>query len=164
MSRRRQAWWAPLFALVFFTGPAPAVDISGGSEEDRAALVAISEDWVEAYGNGDIELMMSLMHADAMVMAENQPTVRGYDAVRAYFAPRVGAPGITFTDDLQEIRIEGDWAFVRGEFVLEVAAREPDGQPFKRKGRYFVLYEKNDQGEWKMLRDIDNAAPLTSDE
>jgi ketosteroid isomerase-like protein len=67
---------------------------------------------------------------------------------------------VSFQDDIQEIRINGSWAFVRGDFLLEVAPWEEGKPGFKRAGRYFVLYEKNEAGEWKMLRDIDNDAPM----
>ena len=147
-------------ALLLAASAATATpEISGGTKADRDALLAIAEAWVEAYTDGDIDMMMSLMHEDAMVMAENQATVHGLEAVRAYFEPKLGAPGVSFTDQLEEIRINGNWAYVRGSFLLEVAPRGEDGEPYRRKGRYFVLYEKNETGEWKMLRDIDNAAP-----
>ena len=138
---------------------ASAAEISGGTPEDQQRMQEISKQWIDAYVGGDIDGIMSLMHEDAMIMAQGSATVRGLDAVRAYLAPRVGNPGVTFTDDLQEIRIAGDWAFVRGDFRLEVAPREEGGAGFTRNGRYFVLYEKTADGDWKMLRDIDNDAP-----
>jgi len=148
-----------LACLLLLAGRATAADISGGTEADRERLQEISKQWIDAYVGGDLDGLMALMHEDAIVMAQGSPTVRGLDAVRAYFAPRIGSPGVTFTDDLQEIRISGDWAFVRGDFQLEVAPREEGGEPWRRNGRYFVLYEKTAGGDWKMLRDIDNDAP-----
>lgn len=139
---------------------AQALDIRGGTAEDRDQLRAIARAWVDNYLSGDLEGMMSLMHEDAMIMAANSETVRGTDAVRAYLATRVGQPGVDFEDDLQEIRINGNWAFVRGDFQLAVT---PEGAPepvFRRHGRYLVIYEKNAEGEWLMLRDMDNSVPL----
>lgn len=141
-------------------GQAAAVDISGGTEQDRQRMVEIAQQWVSNYLDGDLDSMMTLMDEDAMIMAEGQATVRGTEAVRAFLATRVGQPGVRFHDDLQEIRIKGDWAFVRGAFALEVAPREEGQEPYRRKGRYLVLYEKNEAGEWLMLRDMDNAAPM----
>ena len=94
-----------------------------------------------------------------MILSQKQKTVSGGEALRAYFDARAGKPGVTYTDDMQEIRINGNWAYVRGNFVLEVAPWEEGKPGFKRNGRYFVLYEKDDSGEWKMLRDIDNDMP-----
>ena len=59
-----------------------------------------------------------------------------------------------------ERQTTSDWAYLRGSFLLEVAPWEEGKPGFKRNGRYFVLYERNAEGEWKMLRDIDNTAPM----
>ncbi len=101
---------------------------------------------------------MALMHADAMVMPHRQATSRGTAAVRDYFATRIGRPGVQFVDNLQEIRINGTWAYVLGSFEIEIAAANPEDAPITHRGRYLVLYEKVD-GDWKMLRDMDNLAP-----
>lgn len=149
-----------LAVLAVLSPDVRALDISGGTAEDRARLQEIARDWVDNYLEGDLEGMMALMHEDAMIMAANSPTVRGTEAVRDYLATRVGQPGVAFEDDLQEIRINGNWAFVRGDFHLAVT---PDGAPepvFRRHGRYLVIYEKTGSGNWKMLRDMDNSVPL----
>jgi len=149
-----------LALIPFLVGPiaAGAVEMVGGSEADRARMLEISQQWIDAYTSGDLDALMAIMHEDAMIMAHNQPTTRGTDAVREYFATRIGRPGVTFEDNLQEVRINGDWAFVRGTFRVEVAMPDPDKPPFVHNGRYLVLYEKVD-GDWKMLRDMDNADP-----
>ena len=141
-----------------------AADISGGSEDDRARMQEIAKAWVDNYLSGDLDGMMSFMHDDAMIMAANSPTVHGRDAVREYLSTRVGQPGVEFKDDLQEIRINGNWAYVRGAFHLAVT---PEGAPepvFRRHGRYLVIYEKTDEGEWMMLRDMDNSVRLETSE
>lgn len=149
-----------LMTLLFLAPAAWAVDISGGSPEDQQQMQVLSKLWIDAYSTGDLESLMGIMHPDAMVMAHNQSSVRGLDAVRDYFSTRIGRPGVTFIDDLQEIRINGNWAFVRGEFYLSVMNLQSE-KVYEHNGRYLVLYEKVD-GEWKMLRDMDNAVPPRS--
>ena len=165
MTRRMFFLTALLFALCMLgSSTAQALDISGGSDEDQERMREIAKAWVDNYLSGDLDGMMSLMHEDAMIMAANSPTVRGHEAVREYLSTRVGQPGVDFQDDLQEIRIQGDWAFVRGDFHLAVT---PPGAPepvFRRHGRYLVIYEKTTEGEWLMLRDMDNSVPLAQEE
>lgn len=148
-------------ALLPLALPAQACpQITGGSPEDRQRLEEIAQAWVSNYLEGDLEGMMALMHEDAMIMAADTPTVHGREAVREYLATRIGRPGVKFEDDLREIRIQGDWALVRGDFHLEVT---PPGAPepvYRRHGRYLVIYEKTADGEWLMLRDMDNSVPL----
>jgi ketosteroid isomerase-like protein len=150
-----------LFALTLgmISSPLLAVDVSGGSEQDREELMRMTKAWGEDYISGNIDGLMAIMHEDAMIMAQKQAGVSGKEAIEAYFTARAGKPGVTFTDDLQEVNINGNWAYIRGNFLLEVAPWEEGKPGFKRNGRYFVLYEKNDAGEWKMLRDIDNDLP-----
>ena len=122
-------------------------------------MAQISKDWLNAYAAGDLDGIMAIMHDDAMVMPHNQATTRGTEAVRNYFAGRIGRPGVKFVDNLQEIRINGDWAYVLGTFKLEIASRDAGKPPFVHNGRYLVLYEKVGD-DWKMLRDMDNADPV----
>lgn len=155
------------FLTIFLCIAAPSrllagdVDVTGGTAADRARLLEISELWLDSYASGDLDRLMSIMHDDALVMPHNQPSSRGTDAVRAYFQSRVGREGVTFADDLQEIRINGDWAYVLGRFSLE-ADLGPDKPPYRHRGRYLVLYEKVGD-DWKMLRDMDNLDPAPAE-
>lgn len=146
-----------IFGIFCLVTPAVSADISGGTEADRQRMLEVSQEWLDAYANGDLDGIMAIMHEDAVVMPHNQPTSRGTDAVRHYFAGRIGRPGVTFVDNLQEIRINGSWASVMGSFTLQVD-RGPDEPPYVHRGRYLVLYEKVN-GDWRMLRDMDNLDP-----
>ena len=158
---KQMSWSVIAIALLLSiqTHPALSVEISGGTQEDQAQLLQISKDWVDAYTTGDLDALMNLMHEDALLMPHNQATSRGYDAVRTYFQSRIGNPNVIMTDDLQEIRVNGNWAIIRGAFSFEIASSERDGQPFVHNGRYLLIYEK-DNGAWKLLRDMDNLNPV----
>ena len=147
-----------VLALGFWDLAAGAVEITGGTEEERAKMAEVAEKWLNSYASGDLDGIMSVMHTDALLMPHNQATSRGTEEVRAYFATRIGRPGVELVDDLQEIRINGDWAYVRGKFRFEIDLR-PDKPPIIHNGRYLILYEKVD-GDWKVLRDMDNLDPV----
>lgn len=141
---------------------AESVEIVGGTAEDRARMTEISREWVEAYARGDLDGIMALMHPDSIVMPHNQPTSTGLEEVRAYFGSRIGRPGVSFVDNLEEIRINGTWAMVLGRFHVEVTSEEGANPVVVHNGRYLVLYEKVD-GDWLMLRDMDNLDPVAED-
>jgi ketosteroid isomerase-like protein len=149
-----------VFCLLLTTA-SQAVEITGGSAADRKRMAEISAEWLDAYANGDLDALMAIMHDDAMVMPHNQATTRGTVQVREFFSGRIGRPGVKFIDNLQEIRINGSWAYVLGTFKLEISVA-PDKPPMLHNGRYLVLYEKTG-GQWQMLRDMDNVDPVTSD-
>jgi len=48
---------------------------------------------------------------------------------------------------------------VPGTFKPEIKSQDPQKPPHIHNGRYLVLCEKVD-GDWKMLRDMDNADPV----
>ncbi len=160
MTKIVPACLAGLSWLLITLPPAGAVDITGGTEDDRATMQAVAKQWITAYEVGDLDGIMAVMHDDAMLMPHNQATRRGTEAVRAYFATRIGRPGVTLVDDLREIRINGDWAFVVGKFRFEIDVG-PDKPPLIHNGRYLILYEKVD-GDWRVLRDMDNLDPVES--
>ena len=141
---------------------AHAAEIVGGTAEDRAKMEKVSRQWLDSYANGDLDGIMALMHPDSIVMPHNQPTSAGLAEVRAFFGSRVGRPGVSFVDNLEEIRINGTWALVLGTFEVKVTREEGAEPVVVHNGRYLVVYEKVD-GEWLMLRDMDNLDPVESE-
>lgn len=146
-------------ALCMFFQTVQAFEVIGGSEADAVAFNKIYDTWVDGYVNGNLDGIVNILSEDVVIMAENQPTVKGKAAAREFFAPRVGRPGVSFTDDIQEVRINGDWGFVNGNFVIEIASKEAGKAPYVHSGRYFVLYRK-ENGKWLVFRDIDNKMPM----
>jgi len=148
-----------LLAGLLIAGAAGATEFHGGTPADHERFREIQDTWISAYVAGDIDTMMRLFDEEVIVMAEGQPTVVGKAAAREYFAERAGRPGLDFADDLQEVRIEGDWAFVRGAFSLSVTPEGESEPAHRHHGRYFVLFRRNADGKWRVFRDMDNALP-----
>ena len=147
---------AALALTLSFNGA--AMEISGGTEADRAAFREIQRTWISAYLAGDMETLMTMHDEQTILMPRRQPTLGSIAEIRGFFESRLGKYEIDFQDNPQELAINGDWAFLRGEFTLTGTPRE-GGEVFKDAGRYFVLYRKNAAGEWKIYRDIDNVMP-----
>lgn len=133
---------------------------SGGTEQDSRQIQHLLETWLNAYVSGDVDAMMAMVNEDSMLLPQGQKSSAGIDAVRRHIEAGAGAAGVTLTNDTREIRINGTWAMAHGNFALEVAPAKDSEPPFRRTGRYLVLYEKNAAGEWFMLRDIDNDGPV----
>ncbi len=161
----RHTFYLPLAVAIFFAGVSPlahATEIVGGTAEDRARMAEVSREWLDSYANGDLDGIMALMHPDSIVMPHNQPTSTGLEEVRAFFGSRIGRPGVSFVDNLEEIRINGTWALVLGRFAVEVTPEEGGDPVVVHNGRYLVVYEKVD-GDWLMLRDMDNLDPVAAE-
>ena len=164
-SLTRHAFFLRLAAAILLTvacTASNAAEIIGGTAEDRERMAEVSRQWLDSYANGDLDGIMALMHPDSIVMPHNQPTSTGLEEVRAFFASRIGRPGVDFVDNLEEIRINGTWALVLGSFAVQVTPEEGGDPVVVHNGRYLVVYEKVD-GEWLMLRDMDNLDPLAAE-
>lgn len=149
-------------AMLHAAIPAAAeMRIAGGTAEDRAAFLEIQRVWTEAYLGGDLDRLTALHGEDAVLMPRREPTLAGLAAIREFFASRIGRYDIEFEDDPKELVINGDWAFIRGEFKF-VARPRDGGEAYRDAGRYFVLYRKHDDGRWKIYRDMDNSLPARS--
>jgi ketosteroid isomerase-like protein len=148
-------------ALLILASPfAHALEMKGGSTQDQQQVQQSFQTWLDDYISGDVDRMMAALTEDSVILPQGQPTVAGLDAIRPFLEASSGGTGVTIINDMQELRINGTWAFVRGDFTVEVAS-VTEGEPgFKRAGRYLVLYEKNAAGEWRLLRDMDNDAPV----
>jgi uncharacterized protein (TIGR02246 family) len=53
--------------------------------------------------------------------------------------------------DIQELRILGEWAYLRNR--LEITVTPPDGAPVHRSGYTLTILRKGDDGRWRLARD-----------
>lgn len=147
-----------LFAVMLALKPdSDTTGVNGGTAADRERMAELSQAWLDAYLSDDPERIVAILHTDTVVMPHNQGTLTGSEEVREYLEAHGDRSGIEFSDDLQEIRINRDWAYARGRFTLTVGAGD-EPKRYERNGRYLVLFEKVGN-DWKMLRNMDNAAP-----
>jgi uncharacterized protein (TIGR02246 family) len=70
------------------------------------------------------------------------------------FAATFGSMGdarIDGTSDIVELRILGDWAFIRNHIDLRIT--RPDGKGAHRAGYTLTLFRKEADGQWRLARD-----------
>jgi len=132
-----------------------ATELRGGTEEDYAALQAIAQDWMKAYGSGDLEALMPLYDARTRMMPEGLGNFRGVDEIRAYFGDGMKAFDLEVAGQVEEIEVNSTWAYLIGIFAAKVIPKDGSDADVVG-GRYFILLRKDSSGEWKVLRDMDN--------
>jgi ketosteroid isomerase-like protein len=59
------------------------------------------------------------------------------------------------TIDTEEVRVAGDWAFARGTYTYTMVPKEK-GATIEGTGKWLSIFEKQDDGSWKMTRDCYN--------
>jgi uncharacterized protein (TIGR02246 family) len=74
----------------------------------------------------------------------------GKDAFRAAAQPQKDM-AIEGTSDIREIKVLGDWAFMRN--YLTVTVTPPGAAPIRRAGWTLTILRKTDAGKWVLARD-----------
>jgi len=122
---------------------------SGASQPktDRA-LDRLANAFAEAFNAKDATKVASFYAEDAIVMAPDQPMVRGRSDIEAYYARGFRSEISGFHVAPMESAIVGAYAFEVGTSTLTERRGASDG-------KYIVIYRRV-RGEWKIAYDIFN--------
>jgi uncharacterized protein (TIGR02246 family) len=127
--------------------------------KDEQAIRELIETWHNATAKGDVEQLKTLMAEDVVYLVAAQPPMRGRDAFAANFKKATESFQIESSSDIQEIHINGDWAYLWNYLVVVMTPKE-GGQPNRRTGNVLSVLRKQSSGEWVMFRDANLLAEL----
>jgi uncharacterized protein (TIGR02246 family) len=137
-------------ALLLAAAPAFA-----GPDED--AIRAHGHAWVRAFKAGDIEALMRLYTPDAEVALHGQPKLKGIDAIRGYFTPRLKTPpDADFLLKEESLEVHGNLAIFLSRYWFTLRT---GGKAVEDAGRSLIVYRKGTDGKWRIRVDIDQASP-----
>ena len=125
---------------------------------DIAAIQQVARQWIELYTAGDLDGLMTLYTQDAIVALHGRPALRGVEQIRNFFAPGMGKSSVTFEIDIEEIQVHGDTAHLLSKYYL-TAEPVNGGEVYRDAGRSLIIYKRNEDNEWKLYLDIDQATP-----
>jgi uncharacterized protein (TIGR02246 family) len=118
-------------------------------KNDEQAIRNLIERWLAASKRGDTSTVLSLMADDVIFMVPGQEPF-GKQAFAASAAGMKNAH-IDGTSDIQELKIIGDWAWMRNH--LKVTITPPNGKTMRRSGYTLTILRKNPDGNWVIARD-----------
>ncbi|WP_299888001.1 DUF4440 domain-containing protein [uncultured Ruegeria sp.] len=124
----------------------------------RAEIEAVINRWNGGLDGGDIEQMVSTCHPDTVTVNERQPVTVGTQAIRDKYNPRIAAADITSGFDIETLAEFGDTVVVVGRFCGTMKMRNT-GDIRSPEGRLTLVYQRDDDGAWKMILDMDNNGP-----
>jgi uncharacterized protein (TIGR02246 family) len=113
--------------------------------------------WAAYYEAEDLDGLMTLYVDDVFVALHGQPALFGKQAVREYFAARLGKAESKFELNYEVRETHGDIAYIISQYWLKATDKE-SGAVFLDAGRSLLVYKKQD-GRWKIAADIDQATP-----
>lgn len=115
--------------------------------------------WMEATRAGDLPTVLGLMTEDVVFLVPGQAPFGKQAFAAAMRPPATGAamPRIDGQSDIQEIVVNGDWAFMWTR--LNVAVTPPGAAvPVKRAGHTLSVLRKSNGG-WQLARDANMLTP-----
>jgi uncharacterized protein (TIGR02246 family) len=117
--------------------------------DDERAIRDLIDTWMEASRRGDIGTVLGLMTDDIVFMTPGREPF-GKDEFRAQ-SEGMREVRMDGRAEVREIRVLGDWAWVRNHIDLTVSP--PDSEPVRRAGYTLSIMHKGADGHWRLARD-----------
>ena len=144
------------------TAAPAAATLAGTPSTDAAAVRQAIEASNVKFGaaavQGDTATLAAMYADDAIMMMSNAPAARGHEAIAKTFA------GMGAAMKLSAIKLQTQDVIVTGDYAIETGAYDLAGQPVAKGakprhdvGKYLVLWKKQADGSYKMVRDIANS-------
>ena len=117
--------------------------------DDERAIRDLIATWMKASQAGDVETVLGLMTDDVIfTVAGREPFGKEAFAANARGMKAVRMEG---TNEIRELKVLGDWAYLRA--YLQVTMTAPGGKPVRRAGYTLSILRKEPDGRWRLARD-----------
>jgi uncharacterized protein (TIGR02246 family) len=117
--------------------------------DDERAIRGLIDTWLAASKAGDIQAVLSLMADDVIFMVPGAtPFGKREFAAASASMKNVRIAG---TSEIQELKILGDWAYLRN--FIDMTVTPPSGAPMRRSGYTLTILRKEVDGRWRLARD-----------
>jgi uncharacterized protein (TIGR02246 family) len=122
---------------------------------DEHAIRGVIQTWMFATQTGDIDAVLDLMTDDAVFLTVGKEPFGKEEFKKAAEVAKSGEPGGVIYDgksDIKEIKILGDWAFVRANLTI-ITHPSRGGTPTRRSGYALSIFRRESDGKWRLARD-----------
>jgi uncharacterized protein (TIGR02246 family) len=117
--------------------------------DDERAIRAVVDEWFAATRAGNVDAVLDLMTDDVVFMVPGQEPF----GKEAYAAASRGMANVAIegTNEIVELRVLGEWAYLRNRIDLTVTP--PSGAAVRRSGYTLTIMRKERDGRWRLARD-----------
>lgn len=122
---------------------------------DREAVAAIEDHIRAAYAVGDADGVAAQYTEDAVLMNPGRPAVVGRKAIADGFRPFFAAFRGELAQEIEEIEVLGDQAWMRGKIHIKITAKKGSARG-EMHGKYIAIARRDTDGVWRFARDIYN--------
>ena len=118
-------------------------------EEDERAIRTLIANWMAATRSGDLPRVLSLMAEDVLFLVSGKAPFG--KAEFAASSARMKDARIDGKSDVQEIVVQGDWAWCRTQLLVSITP--PGGKVVRGSGQTLSILRKQPDGSWLLVRD-----------
>jgi len=158
--RHRQLLLVTLVASAAVAACAPPPPPAPDTAAVRTAIDAANAAFVAAAEKGDAAQMTAGYDANAIALGPGGPAASGSAEIAKMMGGMLDAVAIKeFSLTTSDLIVTGDYAIETGTYAMVVTPKK--GKDTPDNGKYVVVWKKQADGSWKMLRDIwnTNVAP-----
>jgi uncharacterized protein (TIGR02246 family) len=126
---------------------------------DEAAIHAAVKEWSASAQAKDADKFASYYAEDGAILLEDAPDVNGKPAIREAIGSMMQDPNfaLSFAADKVVVARSGDLAYETGTYAMTLS--DAKKQPSTEKGNYVVVWQKQADGAWKVVRDVPVSDP-----
>lgn len=123
---------------------------------DEQAIREMISKWMSATQAGDIDVVLDLMTDDVVFLQPGQPPMDKAGFAKAAQPQAAGAMKFEGHSDIQEIKVLGDWAFIRTRLDVKVT---PAGAATMTRSGHTLSVLRKENGRWQLARDANLLGP-----
>ena len=132
---------------------------------DVKRIMENSKKFSRLFVTGQTEALVNLYTPDAKIFPENKPILYGKEDLTEYWTPQPKGEWRRLAHKVtpEEIHIEGNVAYDYGYYEGKSIRRDQSGEESSFKGKYVIIWKKQEDGDWKIYLDIWSRVPPTTD-
>ncbi len=115
----------------------------------EAAVRRLTQEWILACNTRQLDELIELYAADALVLRSNLPPIRGALAVREFFFASLEAGLGEVAVEPLRVEVSGDLAHEVGRYSALVPGTA--GKRREERGKYLWVFAKQANGDWKLI-------------
>ena len=133
---------------------------SAAAAADSVAVLAASQQYVQAWIQGDTAAALGRVSNDIRILISGVPDIVGTEATRKLFADEMATYDVPLLKlDHQDLIISGDHAIDIGTYE-EIQVPKKGGAPIQGRGRFMTIWRR-EASEWHITRYVLNELPVT---
>jgi uncharacterized protein (TIGR02246 family) len=154
----RYSWAAAITLVLILAGckqaPPPAPN---NHDADVKAIRDLEAATVQAIAAKDVDKLGAFYAEDASMFDPDAPVFNGTAAIKAAWKSYIADKNfsLTFASDKVEVAKSGDLGYSQGAYTMTFTDPKTK-KVLTERGKYVTVFEKQADGSWKAVADIDN--------